>query len=130
VMDPGILKQRPPYPVPDSVYWSPMFRDTTSVCAQGHPGKGGCGTWVYKVSKHGDTLSLVRLDSLSRATSTVATKAVLTRDTLLNCFPLRGCGAAAPADWLRYYRGPRAIEWLKGYPVPLDSMKARPSEAG
>jgi hypothetical protein len=103
VMDPDVINQRSPYPVPDSVYWSPAFRDTTSLCAQGRPGHGGCGTWVYKVSKRGEHLVLVRLNSLSQATSTVATKAVLTRDTLLNCDPLGdGCGDPTPIDWRAY----------------------------
>jgi hypothetical protein len=91
VMDMDVISKRPPYLVPDSVYWSKNFRDTTSACAQGNPGKGGCGTWVYKVSKKGQQFYLVRIDKLSRATQTVATKAVLKRDTLLNCEWISGC---------------------------------------
>lgn len=91
VMDSAIIHNRPPYPVPDSLYWSAQFRDTTSTCAQGTPGKGGCGTWVYKVSKQGQDLVLTRLDNLSRATATVATWALLKRDTLVGCNPIGGC---------------------------------------
>ena len=85
VMDMDVIRNRKPYPVPDSVYWSPTFRDTTSSCAQGTPGLGGCGTWVYKVSKKDQQLFLVRLDSLSRTTDRVATKAVLKPDSLADC---------------------------------------------
>lgn len=80
-MDMDIIKQREPFDVPDSIYWSQAFRDTTSACAGSNP----CGTWVYKVSVQDQQISLVRLDSLSRATKTVATKAVLKRNALVNC---------------------------------------------
>jgi hypothetical protein len=86
VMDMDIINQRPPYPVPDSVYWSKAFRDAG--CLQ-NPGR--CGTWVYKVSKRGQRLYLVRLDSLSKETESVAIKAVLKRDSLLKCSWLSGC---------------------------------------
>lgn len=85
VMDMDVIRNRVSFPVTDSIYWSKTFRDTTSECAQGTPGLGGCGTWVYKVSKKGQQFALVRLDSLSRATESVATKVVLKRDSLVNC---------------------------------------------
>jgi hypothetical protein len=91
VMDMDVIKDRGPFPVPDSIYWSKTFRDTTSTCAQGTPDAGGCGTWVYKVVIKDQKVTLVRLDELSRATETVATKAVLTRDTLSNCQWISGC---------------------------------------
>lgn len=84
-MDMDVIAQRPPYPVPDSVYWSKAFRDTTTAC--GPP----CGTYVYKVSvkDRQDSavrqVSLVRLDSLSTAAQGAATTAVLTRDSLVDC---------------------------------------------
>jgi len=81
ITDTSVINKRPPYPVPDSVYWSKSFRDSVTSCAT----KTICGTWVYKVSKKGEQLHLVRLDNLSRATGSVATKAVLTRDSLVNC---------------------------------------------
>jgi hypothetical protein len=82
-----VISRRPPYPVSDSVYWSKAFRDTTSVCADG---KTGCGTYVYKVSRRGQQLHLVRLDNLSQGWKFVVAQAVLTRDTLLNCQPVGG----------------------------------------
>jgi hypothetical protein len=91
VMDPDIIANRLPYPVSDSIYWSPAFRDTTSACAQGTPGAGGCGTWVYTVAKKGQQLVLTRLDNLSRATRSVASNAVLTRDSLAHCHWISGC---------------------------------------
>lgn len=91
VMDQEIIGQRLPYPVSDSVYWSKAFRDTVSECAQGEPGKGRCGTWVYKVAKNGRQLILVRLDGLSRETQSVAIRAVLTRDSLERCHWISGC---------------------------------------
>jgi hypothetical protein len=92
IMDPEVFASRPPYPVPDSVYWSPRFRDTTSTCAQGKPGQGGCGTWVYHVSKIGSELSLILLDGVSRATESVAPRVRLRRDTtLVSCEPIVGC---------------------------------------
>jgi hypothetical protein len=97
VMDSAIITNRPPYPVPDSIYWSKTFRDTTSTCAAGRPGQGGCGTWVYQVSKKGKQLILVRLDSLSRATAGVAIKAILTRDSLERCHWMSGC--KPEKDW-------------------------------
>lgn len=97
VMDSAVFANRLPYPVPDSIYWSQAFRDTTSTCAQGTPGQGGCGTWVYKVSKQGKQLVLTRLDGLSRATESVATKAVLTRDSLERCHWISGC--KPEKDW-------------------------------
>src|SRR5689334_12960749 len=42
VMDMDVIMQRPPYPVPDSVYWSKTFRDSTTACATASV----CGTWV------------------------------------------------------------------------------------
>jgi hypothetical protein len=90
-MDMDVINKRPAFRVPDSVYWSKAFRDTTSVCAQGIPGKGGCGTWVYKVSKKDQQISLVRIESLSREIHVVASKAVLKRDTLLHCQWISGC---------------------------------------
>jgi hypothetical protein len=97
VMDKEIIDKRLPYPVSDSIYWSKTFRDTTSGCAGGIPGKGGCGTWVYKVSKKGQQLVIVRLDSLSRETQTVAARAVLTRDSLERCHWMSGC--KPEKDW-------------------------------
>jgi hypothetical protein len=97
VMDSAIIANRPPYPVPDSIYWSKTFRDTTSTCAGGRPGQGGCGTWVYKVSKQGTQLVLVRLDDLSRATEGVASQAILTRDSLARCHWISGC--KPEKDW-------------------------------
>jgi hypothetical protein len=97
VMDSAVIQHRLPYPVSDSVYWSRAFRDTTSTCAQGTPGKGGCGTWVYKVSKKGKQLVLTRIDTLSRATESVATHAVLTRDSLERCHWISGC--KPEKDW-------------------------------
>jgi hypothetical protein len=96
VMDSAIIRNRPPYPVPDSIYLSAAFRDTTSACAQGKPGKGVCGTWVYKVSKQGQNILLTRLDALSRGTETVASSAVLMRDTLVGCEPIAGVTRTTP----------------------------------
>lgn len=83
VMDTAIIKAtRPtPFEVPDSIYWSKDFRDSADECSGDYP----CGTWVYQVTKRGQQLHLVRLDSLSRSTASVAGKAILTRDTLLHC---------------------------------------------
>lgn len=81
VMDTSVINKRPPWPVPDSVYWSKAFRDSTTACATATI----CGTWVYKVSKRDRELYLVRLDRLSRATKGVAVKAVLKRDSLMGC---------------------------------------------
>ena len=87
VWDTLLVQRRRPYPVPDSVYWAPAFRDTTRTCAPITEEKPWqCGTWVYKVAvlERRDSLiqkiSLVRIESLSRATASVAVKAVLTRD--------------------------------------------------
>ena len=66
VMDTDVISKRPPWLVPDSVYWSKAFRDTTTACdGTANP---QCGTWVYKVSKSDQGLYLVRLDELSRNT--------------------------------------------------------------
>jgi len=87
-MDMKIIGNREPYDVPDSIYWSKAFRDSVTACS----GQGKqCGTWVYKVSKRDQHLYLVRLDSLSRNTRSVATKAVLTRDSLTTCHWLGDC---------------------------------------
>ena len=85
VMDTSIINKRPRYPVSDAVYWSKTFRDTVTACAPEHDNPGGCPTWVYKVSKKDDKLYLERIESLSRATKSVATRAILTRDSLANC---------------------------------------------
>lgn len=91
VMDKDVIRDTGgPFDVPDSVYWSKDYRDATRECV-GSMGTDQCGTWVYKVSKKDQQLYLVRLDSLSTATGSVATKAVLTRDTLLNCEWISGC---------------------------------------
>lgn len=93
IMDTAIINNRGPFPVSDSIYWSKTFRDTTSQCAEGTSGQGGCGTWVYKVSKQGQQFVLVRLDSLSQGVMKVATKAVLKRDSLVKCIgkAISGC---------------------------------------
>lgn len=89
VMDMGVIRDREPFEVPDSVYWSKDFRDFATDCALADADV--CGTWVYKVTMKGRQISLVRLDSLSRATVSVATKGLLTRDTLVNCTWMMGC---------------------------------------
>ena len=78
-LDRDVISNRPPLPVSDSVYWSSIFRDTTTACAGS--GRYGCGTWVYQVSRQGQRLSLVFLDRLSRRPQDVARKAVLERET-------------------------------------------------
>jgi hypothetical protein len=85
VWDTLLVKRRRPYPVPDSVYWSQAFRDTTTACSIVGDALQ-CGTWVYKVSvlerqdSRVQRVSLVRIESLSRSTASVAVRAVLTRD--------------------------------------------------
>ena len=93
VMDTAIINGRSAFPVPDSVYWSKTFRDTTTACAEGIPGQGGCGTWVYKVSKQGQHFVLNRLDHLSQGVRKVANRAVLKRDSLVGCIgkAISGC---------------------------------------
>lgn len=97
VMDAESITSRPPFPVPDSVYWSPIFRDSTNTCADstvGTPGHGGCATAVYKVLRKDRQLSLTRLDGLSRNAGrgpSRGAKVVLTRDSLVNCHWEFGC---------------------------------------
>ncbi len=92
VMDTAVIRSRPPFPMPDSVFWSKAFIDSTSRgCASHAIDSSVCGMWVYKVSVSDRRVHLTRIEGLSRATQTVATKAVLTRDSLVNCNPISGC---------------------------------------
>ena len=120
IIDMAIVDRRPPYPVPDSIYWSQAFRDSISACASRTPGPGfpgGCGTWGYRVSRQGQKLSLVLLDSLSRAVKTVATHVVLMRDSLVNCNAVAGCDypdRAALHKWIDQAKDKPIIQSLLG----------------
>jgi len=92
VMDTAVIRSRPPFPMPDSIFWSKAFIDSTnSGCASNAIDSSVCGMWVYKVSVRDRRVHLTRIESLSRATETVATTAVLTRDSLVNCNSVSGC---------------------------------------
>ncbi len=92
VMDSAVMKERPSFPIPDSLYWSKAFLDsTTHACTSGEIPSVVCGMWVYQVSIRGPQRQLIRLDRLSRATKRVATQILLRRDSLLHCDPLSGC---------------------------------------
>ena len=75
-LDAEINSNGTPFPVPDSVYWSQAFRDTTSTCAG--PNNSPCATWVYRVSKHDRQVSLAALEHLSRPAKYQAIKGALT----------------------------------------------------
>jgi len=94
-IDPAVIKSRSPFPVPDSVYWSKTFRDTVSACLGNRDaGHLPCDTWVYKVTKNGEQLSLRLLTDLSRGHNRSAAQMVLTRDSVVTCgnaHDTRGC---------------------------------------
>lgn len=100
----GAFSQPDSIYVPDSAYWSEVFRNSTTWCSYYGP-HTQCGTWVYKVTKQGaNILSLVRIDSLSIATSGTPPTMVLKRDSLTNCPQYKdGDGGLDPDAWNRLY---------------------------
>lgn len=96
-MDMDIIGTRMPFAVPDSVYWSKAFRDSTRTCANTIP----CETWVYKVSKRGQQILLARIDNLTRIPQDFAAKMeFIRRDSLTTCTVHNGgCGNVKGVSW-------------------------------